>query len=92
MREDFLLSYFKVIRLSFDNNVVMGDFRINCVENFLLLMVNDNLCGSCIIFEFFLEDVDDDVFEDVEEIVCDREFLFGELDSVFYSYICVLEM
>lgn len=81
----------KVIRLSFDNNVATGDSRTNCVENSSSLMANDNLRGSCTISESFPEDVDDDVFEDAEEIACDRESLFGELDSVFHSYICALE-
>lgn len=89
-REDSSPPHPKVIRLSFDNNVATDDSRTNCVEN-SSLMASDNLRNSCTISDSFPEDVDDDVFEDAEEIACDRESLFGELDSVFHSYICALE-
>lgn len=78
----------KVIRLSFDNNVVTDDSRTNRLEN---TSSSDNLCNSCTISETFPEDVEDDVFEPAEEITCDRESIFGELDNVFHSYICALE-
>lgn len=81
----------KVIRLSFDNNVVTDDSRTNRLENTSSLTASDNLCNSCTISESFPEDVEDDVFEPAEEITCDRESIFGELDNVFHSYICALE-
>lgn len=78
----------KMIRLSFDSSVT-EDSRTKRLEN-TSLTPGDNFCSSCI-SEAYTEDVEDDVFEPAEEISCDRESIFGELDNVFHSYICALE-
>ena len=80
----------KVIRLSFDTNVT-EEARIKRVDNITSLTPGENFCNSCTLSEVFTEEVEDDVFEPAEEISCDRESIFGELDSVFHSYICALE-
>ena len=79
----------KVIRLSFDSSVT-DDSRRKRLENTTSLTPGEDFCNSCI-SEGFTEDVDDDVFEPAEQISCDRESIFGELDNVFHSYICALE-
>ncbi len=79
----------KMIRLSFDSNVT-EDSRTKRLDNTTSLTSGDNFCSSCI-SEGYAEDVEDDVFEPAEEISCDRESIFGELDNVFHSYICALE-
>jgi len=80
----------KMIRLSFDNSVT-EDSRTKCGDNSTSLTPGENFCSSCTLSEAYTEDVEDDVFEPTEEISCDRESIFGELDSVFHSYICALE-
>lgn len=80
----------KMIRLSFDNNVT-EDSRTKRVDNSTSLTPGENFCSGCALSEVFTDDVEDDVFESAEEISCDRESIFGELDSVFHSYICALE-
>lgn len=79
----------KMIRLSFDSSVT-DDSRRKRLENTSSLTPGEDFCNSCI-SEGFTEDVDDDVFEPAEQISCDRESIFGELDNVFHSYICALE-
>lgn len=79
----------KLIRLSFDSNVT-EDSRTKRLENTASLTSGENFCSNCI-SDGYSEDVDDDVFEPAEEISCDRESIFGELDNVFHSYICALE-
>lgn len=54
-------------------------------------------CEGCSLSQNFTEDLEDDVFEpdlghgEGTELKCDRESIFGELDSVFHSFICALE-
>lgn len=79
----------KMIRLSFDSSVT-DDSRRKRLENTTSLAPGEDFCNSCI-SEGYTEDVDDDVFEPAEQISCDRESIFGELDNVFHSYICALE-
>lgn len=79
----------KMIRLSFDSSVT-DDSRRKRLENTTSLAPGEGFCSSCI-SEGFTEDVDDDVFEPAEQISCDRESIFSELDNVFHSYICALE-
>lgn len=90
-KEDTSPSNPKMIRLSFDNNVT-EDSRTKRVDNSTSLAPGENFCSGCTLSEVFTGDVeDDDVFVPAEEISCDRESIFGELDSVFHSYICALE-
>lgn len=80
----------KMIRLSFDNNIT-EDSRTKRLDNTTSLTSSDNFCSGCTLSDAYTEDVEDDVFEPAEEISCDRESIFGELDNVFHSYICALE-
>lgn len=43
----------------------MDDLWRKCFENIIFLVFGEGFCSSCI-FEGFIEDVDDDVFELVE--------------------------
>lgn len=80
----------KMIRLGFDNTVTENS-RAKRVDNSTSLTPGESFCSGCTLSEVFTGDVEDDVFEPTEEISCDRESIFGELDSVFHSYICALE-
>lgn len=64
VRDEFFLLNFKMIWLSFDSSV-MDDLWRKCFENIIFLVFGEGFCSSCI-FEGFIEDVDDDVFELVE--------------------------
>lgn len=80
----------KMIRLSFDNSVAENP-RTKRVDNSSSLTSRENFFSDCSLSNVLSEDVEDDVFEPAEEISCERESAFGELDSVFHSYICALE-
>ncbi|XP_068683724.1 uncharacterized protein [Montipora capricornis] len=79
----------KILRLTFENNVTENP-RTKHVDS-SSSSPQENFCNDCTLSDVLAGDVEDDVFEPVEEISCDRESTFGELDSVFHSYICALE-
>ena len=82
----------KVIRLSFDNAVTVGDdSRTKLLDSGSSVTPGENYCDSCALSDAFTDELEDDVFDSSNDISCDRDSIFGELDNVFHSFICALE-